>query len=63
MCRAHQGSRAHGFTKNENGVMRNAGADAAGEKPPPTDVEQRRGRERRGEEKGKKEEPVWCALQ
>lgn len=51
------------YKKNENGVMRNAGADAAGEKPPPTDVEQRRGRERRGEEKGKKEEPVWCALQ
>lgn len=43
--------------KNENGGMRNAGADAASEKPPPTDVEQRRGRERREEEKGKKRSP------
>lgn len=48
------------YKKNENGVMRNAGADAAWEKPPPTDVEQRRDRERRGEEREKRGAHVVC---
>lgn len=45
------------FKKNEHGVTRNAGTDAAWEKPPPTDVEQRRGPDRRGEERGEKRSP------
>ena len=62
MCRAQQGSRAHGLRKNENGVMRKAGADAAREKPPPTDAERRRRLEGRAEETGEKRSPcgVCC---